>query len=346
MRNWNWLVANASKSMTVAVVMLALAGCETAKRAETPTPTPTSPPSVDAAAPSSPTPAEAEAAEQVAEIAPEPVVEAAESVAAAPAPARSAAPRGAPAPTASSDAIGSRSASAPRAATAGRTRGLQIAFDTPRDVRILPLVRGGREPNNAVFHGYMLIGPQVAADRKAAVMRALACEVDSVASAEEAEAIGEVGVMTVPSREAPPTDRVLSPTDLLNLYDFPRARNWLAAANNMIGGEAFDPSAAVVFIGSTQQRGAQLDDDALTVSQSNASDPIIADASNLSRRYLERWTYEIVQNVRGGTLRDRASMQQLMEIHSWIEMIGGPFAQVMQLAEPAQAEALAAPTCL
>lgn len=249
--------------------------------------------------------------------------------------------RPAPAAPASAGAqTTTRGISAPAGAT--RSAAALPTAEPPEDVRLFALTRGGREPRNSIFYGYIVIGPGVAPERKAAVFRAFACRVDAVTSVEQAEAIDGLGVMVFPS--ATPLDKeILLPSDILTRYDFTRAGRWLGAVDTLAD-DAIDSENSILFLGSRVPRANELDADAILY-DIETSDPVIADASALSPRYLERWAFEIIQNVKQGEMRSRADLQTLMEIHSWIEVIGGPFAQILRITE-VEASDFEAPTCL
>lgn len=216
-----------------------------------------------------------------------------------------------------------------------------LAIEQPETLRLYLVDRSMREPEGAVFYGYIAIGFQAAPERKAAVMRGLACRLEAVASAEAAEALPDLALFTAPVTEGLDAP-VVSPGQLGAAYDFPRARLWLDAAGS-VSPERFSDS-AILFIGSAAPRLGELDLGTLTATP-GAADPIIADASDLSARYLERWSFEMVQAVTSGAIRDRVGMQSVMEAHSWIEVVGEPLAAFFKLAPSAQADTLSELTC-
>ena len=224
----------------------------------------------------------------------------------------------------------------------GAARNLTLDIATPADVRIYFLQRDEEEVRNSVFYGYMLIGAGVSSDRKAAIARGLACRIDAAPSREEAEQIDLLALVSIPATRSA-SAQVISPQELLEAYDFPRASRWLDVAGKLVN-EEFRDSKAVVFVGS---RISRIDDFAAGRLQQplGSSDPIIADASNLSPRYLERWAFEIIKSVKGGQLKNKQDMQRLMEIHSWIENVGTPFATFFKLVETATADEILATGC-
>lgn len=200
--------------------------------------------------------------------------------------------------------------------------------------RIFFLLRAEAEPP-ADYYGYILIGANVPADRKNAVAEGLACRLD-VVSAEAAAQMDALGLISIPATGLVAAD-VVAPDRLLQLYDFPRAERWLRAAS-FAADTPFDPDEAILFIGSASPRARQLDSVALPGDGLGGAggDPVIADASALSPRYLSRWTAEVIDGVRGGAVQSRQDMQTLMEAHSWLELIGDPLAAVMRIG-PAEA---------
>lgn len=197
--------------------------------------------------------------------------------------------------------------------------------------RIFFLKRAESEPD-ALFYGYLVIGPNVSEARKLAVIQGLACRLDVVTS-ETAASVERLGLVTIPALTDPQAD-VTSPQEMLSAYDFPRAERWMRAAGFSVE-EEFDIDSAVLFIGSRIRRARQLDA-VLLPGPDSQLDPVVADASALSPRYLERWTAEIVEGVRNGSIRSRQDLQTLMETHSWLETIGAPIASLLRIA-PAQA---------
>lgn len=258
------------------------------------------------------------------------------------APAESAPPETAPAETApAARAPASEAVPAPEAEVAIASVPEFLTIEQPETLRLYLVDRSMREPEAAVFYGYIAIGFQAAPERKAAVMRGLACRLEAVASAEAAEALPDLALFTAPVTEGLDA-AVVSPGQLGAAYDFPRARLWLDAAGS-VSPERFSDS-AILFIGSAAPRLADLDLGDLTQTP-GAADPIIADASDLSARYLERWSFEMVQAVKSGAIRDRVGMQSVMEAHSWIEVVGEPLAAFFKLAPSAQADTLSELTC-
>ncbi|MBX2854261.1 MAG: hypothetical protein KTR21_04685 [Rhodobacteraceae bacterium] len=221
-------------------------------------------------------------------------------------------------------------------------RSLTLDIATPADVRIYFLQRDEEEVRNSVFYGYMLIGAGVSAERKAAIARGLACRIDAAPSREAAEQIDLLALVSIPATR-PAGAQVVKPDELLDAYDFPRANRWLEVAGDLVN-EEFSDTKAVVFVGS---RISRIDDFAAGRLQQpiGSSDPIIADASNLSPRYLERWAFEIIKSVKSGQLKGKQDMQRLMEIHSWIENVGTPFATFFKLVETASADEILAAGC-
>ena len=202
----------------------------------------------------------------------------------------------------------------------------------PLNARILFLPRGETEPD-ATFYGYIVIGPDVSPERKSAVAEGFACRLDALPDVAAAEGVSRLGLVMLPaSRDA--GAGATTPAAMLSAYDFPRAGRWLRAAA-AAAAESFDPAEAVLFIGSNQPRSRQLDSVALpgpapSAQDADALDPVIADASALSARYLSRWTSLVIDGVRDGAVASRQQMQGLMEAHSWLESVGGPLAAVLK----------------
>lgn len=199
--------------------------------------------------------------------------------------------------------------------------------------RVYFLLRSEPEPRGAEFYGYLVIGPNVAADRKIAVMRGVGCRLDVAPTREAAEAIDKLGLVTLPSLR-PASGTTTNPLEMINNYDTVRAERWVEAAETA-SGERFDSSQVILFIGSKQPRAAQLDTRSLPDPRRDSS-MVIADASALDARYLSRWTHEVVSGVKSGEVASRQDMQSLMEYHSWITTLGSPLAAVMKIA-PASA---------
>lgn len=223
---------------------------------------------------------------------------------------------------------------------ASRSLSLDMALPGgPLDARIYALTRGETEPD-ALFYGYLIVGPNVSDKRKSAVAKGFACRLD-VISSEDAVTAERLGLVAIPARTSLDAD-VISPAEFLDAYDFPRAERWLRAVGFSVG-EEFDIAESVLFVGSREARAAQFDAVALPVADDNG-DPVIADASALSARYLERWTFDIIAAVREGRMQSRQDMQNIMEWHSFFETIGEPIAAVLRIG-PAVASELPPPAC-
>ncbi|MEL6318868.1 MAG: hypothetical protein AAFR16_14645, partial [Pseudomonadota bacterium] len=214
--------------------------------------------------------------------------------------------------------------SAPALAAADRAEGRL-------DARILFLRRGEAEPA-ADFHGYILIGADVSAERKLAVAEGFACRLDTLPDAAAAAAVADLGLVLAPAREAAGGETT-TPGAMIAAYDFPRAGRWLRAVERAVG-ETFDPATAVVFVGSKSARARQLDAVAMP-GPGQLGDPVVADGSELSPRYLSRWTATLIDGVRDGRISSRQRLQGLMETHSWLERLGDPLAAVLRFREAA-----------
>ncbi|MEO1292683.1 MAG: hypothetical protein AAFV62_07625 [Pseudomonadota bacterium] len=223
-----------------------------------------------------------------------------------------------------------------------RTRSLEIAptvlsDESALNPRIYLLRRGAQEPN-AEFYGYLIVGSRVTKERKRAVAEGIACRLDLADSLEAANAVKNLGLVSLPSTKTLSGDTV-NPQQLLDAYDWQRAEKWVAAAAAS-SGETFSLDTAVIFVGSSQARARFMDARLLAFPDPNTGDPVIADASELSPRYLQRWTDEIIAGVKNGAIRSRQSLQSVMEVHSWLELAGSPLAAVLKISE---AQASSAP---
>lgn len=217
----------------------------------------------------------------------------------------------------------------PRVQTGAATAAASDTAVAPLEARILFLPRGIEEPA-ARFYGYILIGDEVARDRKNAVAEGFACRIDALPDADAAAEVAALGLVVAPATRGAGAETT-SPAAMLEAYDFPRAGAWLRAAAAAAEAD-FDLSDAVLFIGSRQPRARQLDSVALP-GPGDLGDPVIADASLLSPRYLSRWTAEVIEGVKSGTIASRQDMQGLMEAHSAFERLGDPLAAWLQIGE-------------
>ncbi|MCI4662868.1 MAG: hypothetical protein MRY63_13740 [Neomegalonema sp.] len=253
------------------------------------------------------------------------------------------APRSMEAPSASPRAAREAAPAAPSSEPAPRSRSMalpapSVQADTgPLNARIYLLRRNAPEPR-AEYYGYLIIGSKVSRERKRAVAEGIACRVDVAPTFEAAQNIANLGLIAVPAI-ANASEETIKPEKLLQAYDWKRAETWLAAAG-ISAGETFDLSEAVLFVGSRQARSQFMDQKLLAFPDPTTGDPVIADASALSPRYLQRWTDEIIAGVQSGRIQDRQSLQSVMEVHSWLEMAGAPLAAVMKISE---AQASSAP---
>lgn len=224
-------------------------------------------------------------------------------------------------------------------ATAEEAGSEEAGSQDPLTARVYFMPRGAAEPE-ARYFGYLLIGSGVGRDRQIAVMRGIGCRLDAAPSLDALNAIENLGVVTLPSRRAP-QDVGLNPAAMILAYDGERAERWIGAIYQAAGG-AIDVPNTVMFVGGSVPLAAALDRS--EAPDLSAGDIVVADASALDARYLSRWTDEIIQGVRAGKISGRNDFQQLMELHSWISVLGRPLAAVMRLA-PAQA-AEAPTSCL
>ncbi|MEO1330117.1 MAG: hypothetical protein AAFW46_10675, partial [Pseudomonadota bacterium] len=218
----------------------------------------------------------------------------------------------------------------PRASTA--TRSARRAQNQELQGKIYYLERAAPEPPNAKYYGYLIVGVNVAADRKIAVMRGLGCRLAVVPTYDDALAIDNLGLVVIPSLRAA-SGTSTNPFEMINNYDAVRAGRWLEAVGRAVG-EEFDPREAILFVGSSTAQSQALD--ARTMQAPTSDTTVVADASALNARYLARWTDEVVRGVREGRVDSRQSMQGLMEYHSWLSVLGSPLAAVMKIT-PAQA---------
>ena len=250
-------------------------------------------------------------------------------------------PRGAPA----------ASAPAARSASPGR---IDEASGETLQGRVYFLTRSERqEPQTPRFFGYLVIGPQVSIERKLAVARGVACNLYFVKTAEEVAQIEAAALMVLPARRTPEGRSVqtrsgapayvVSSRNLLAAYDDQRAARWLAAASRATG-ENFDVSQAVLFIGSRSPRVGELDVAQLSPADATL-DPMVADASDLSPRYLEHWANKVVEGMRQGRIQSEQDYQQLMGLHSWIESLGGPISGLFSVRPAVAGELPAGRAC-
>lgn len=200
--------------------------------------------------------------------------------------------------------------------------------------RVFFLVRSAPEPRTAKYYGYLVIGPNVSAERKIAVMRGIGCRLDVAPTLEAAEKIKNLGLVSLPSVR-PASGDTTNPLEMINNYDAVRAERWMEAAADAAD-TRFNASRAILFIGSTKKLADLMDRRRMPEPLKNGI--TIADASDLNPRYLERWTHEVVKGVKSGDVASRQDMQSLMEYHSWLTMLGSPLAAVLRVgATDAQA---------
>ena len=221
----------------------------------------------------------------------------------------------------------------------GRQRTIgALSFPAPQDVKLYFLTRDTEEPADAALYGYVLVGADVTSERKAAVAQGLACRLD--AATVGAPAAG-LGLMVTPSKSVISASPV-SPTEWLDAYDFPRADRWGRQVASALGlGE--EMNRRILFLAAPTPLSTRLDGDAPLrnpeLSNDGVLDFLVADASDLSPRYLRRWTHNLVEGVRAGALSSEQEMQEWMEFHSWLEMAGRPFAELIELrASTAEAD--------
>lgn len=203
------------------------------------------------------------------------------------------------------------------------------------EARLFLLHRGADEPEVA-YYAYLVYGVHVAEPRKRAIAEAIACRIRAIGF-EEAEGRDDLGLVVIPaSRGRAPSEGDLTPLEFKDAYDTRVAERWLDAASEATG-EDFDPWSAVLFIGSSKPLGEILGDRDLPADEAGST-YVIADASNLSPRYLRRWAFEVVDGVRQGEIKSRVDFQDVMEAHSWLEVFGSPIAAgLFKLAPSAQA---------
>lgn len=230
------------------------------------------------------------------------------------------------APKIGAGALQNRSAAPSSALTLGAT---------PTSLQLFFLERESREPRRRALYGYALIGPGVSKERKDAVAAGLACRLEAAPDLDAAEAQEGGAVIMIPAVQNP-GEAVVAPQLFLEVYDHPRARRWINAVARSYDVEVGDGS--ILFVASLQPLAEQFEAGAFVIPEGRVG-PLVADASDLSPRYLSRWTKEIADAISRGELRSRQEMQWLQSAHSWIEVIGGPFATFFKFATPAQAGA-------
>lgn len=206
---------------------------------------------------------------------------------------------------------------------------------TPTSLQLFFLERDSREPRRRALYGYVLIGPGVTRARKDAVAAGLACRLEAAPDLEAAEEQDDTALIMVPATRNPGA-AVVAPQLFLDVYDYPRARRWIGAVARSYDVAVGEDS--ILFVASLQPLAAQFEAGAFDIPEGRVG-PLVADASDLSARYLSRWTKEIADAISRGELRSRQEMQWLQSAHSWIEVIGGPFATFLKFATPAQAGA-------
>ncbi|MBX2856345.1 MAG: hypothetical protein KTR21_15240 [Rhodobacteraceae bacterium] len=186
------------------------------------------------------------------------------------------------------------------------------------------------EPKDAAVYGYVIVGADAPPERKAAVAQGLACRLDAAATDRSGAGLG---LMVTPST-AEISASPVSPTEWLDAYDFPRADRWGRQIAAALGLDA-SMSRRILFVAAPVPLAARLDGDGPLLGPARATgeplDFLVADASDLSPRYLRRWTHNLVEGVRGGMLSSEQEMQEWMEFHSWIETVGRPFAELIEL---------------
>lgn len=220
------------------------------------------------------------------------------------------------------------------AAPAPAVQSLEIGAAEPLVGRIHFLEPREAEPD-ALYYGYILVGSAVSPPRREALARAVACRLDALPTAADADEVDRLGLITVPALR-PAGRREVTPEQVLAAYDLPRAQRWLRAAG-FAAGQDFNPATAIVFVGSRTPRARQMDAVALP-GPTEAEDPVIADASTLSARYVEAWAIRVIDGVEAGRVRSRQDLQALMEANSWIEWAATPVASLFRIT-PAQASA-------
>ncbi len=222
--------------------------------------------------------------------------------------------------------------SRPTAAPTPSTRGAisALSFPVPQDVKLFFLLREVEEPKDAAVYGYVIVGADAPPERKAAVAQGLACRLDAAATDRSGAGLG---LMVTPST-AEISASPVSPTEWLDAYDFPRADRWGRQIAAALGLDA-SMSRRILFVAAPVPLAARLDGDGPLLGPARATgeplDFLVADASDLSPRYLRRWTHNLVEGVRGGMLSSEQEMQEWMEFHSWIETVGRPFAELIEL---------------
>ena len=213
----------------------------------------------------------------------------------------------------------------------GGQRAIRIlSFPKPQDVKLHFLLRDKPEPTDAALYGYVIVGADAPADRKAAVAQGLACRLDAAAA--DGPAAG-IGLMVTPST-AQISATPVSPEEWLSAYDFPRADRWARQIADALG-VTDSMSRRILFIAAPKPLAADLDGAEPLIDPAGAANApmpfLVADASELSPRYLRRWTHNLVEGVRAGMLSSEQEMQEWMEFHSWIESVGRPFAELIEL---------------
>ncbi|MEL6977123.1 MAG: hypothetical protein AAGM38_00390 [Pseudomonadota bacterium] len=212
---------------------------------------------------------------------------------------------------------------------------VQTANAEPLSPHILFLSTRDREPERALYYGYLLIGEGVSAARKAAVAEAVACRLKALPDLEAAAAVERLGLVSLPAlREAGATQ--VSPAEVLDAYDFRRAAVWLRAAG-VVAGERFDPDRAIVFVASSRARARQMDSVAMP-GPDESGDPVIADASALSAAFAAAWAGSIIDGMERGAVRSRQEFQLVMEANSWITWATAPVTSLFRIT-PAHAAA-------